>query len=97
MSKETWKKIFCDQIDDGKQWKELFKSDFEKHQFLDRNDAVYICKKAQADVYESIIKNLESKKVDSSIIKKLKQELDDHWKKDDSALGMFVNGKQITK
>jgi hypothetical protein len=94
MKKETWKDVFCNQVDDGKYWKNLFKDEFDKHQFLDRNDAVYICKKAQADCYENIINKLEGK-IDATIIDELKQILDEHWKNDDSALGMFVGGKQI--
>ena len=94
MKKETWKDVFCNQIDDGKTWKNIFKDEFEKHQFLDRGDAVYICKKAQADAYENIIKKLKGK-VDVKIINELKQILDEHWKQDDSALGMIVDGEQI--
>ncbi len=86
-SKETWKDVFCNQVDVGKFWKNLFKDEFDRHQFLDRSDAVYICKKAQADVYESIINKLEGK-VDIAIIDELKQNLDEHWKNDDSDLGI---------
>lgn len=94
--KETWRDVFCNQVDDGKSWKSLFVEEFERHQFLDRSDAVYICKKAQADVYEDVLNKLEGK-VDVAIINELKKALDNHWKKDDSALGMIVNGKQIKK
>ena len=94
MEKETWKDVFCNQIDDGKYWKGLFKEEFDRHQFLDRGDAVYICKKAQADVYENIINKLDGK-VDVKIINELKKNLDEHWKQDDSALGMYINGEQI--
>lgn len=93
--KETWKDIFCNQVAGGKFWKNLFKDEFDRHQFLDRSDAVYICKKAQADIYEKIISDLNMKNVDPKIISTLKMQLEKHWEKDDSALGMFVNNKQI--
>lgn len=94
MKKETWKDVFCNQIGDGKYWKKLFNDQFENHQFLDRSDAVYICKKAQADAYENIINKFEGK-VDVAVMNELKQILDEHWKKDDSALGMIIGDKQI--
>jgi len=94
MKKETWKDVFCNQVDNGKYWKNLFKDEFDKHQFLDGSDAVYICKKAQADAYENIINKLEGK-IDVTIMLELKQILGEHWKKDDSALGMIIGGKQI--
>lgn len=46
MSKETWKDIFRKQVSSGKFWKNLFKDNFDKTQFIERSDAVYICKKA---------------------------------------------------
>lgn len=96
MEKETWKDVFCNQLDEGRFWKSLFNDDFENHQFLDRSDAVYICKKAQADAYENVIAKLEGKVTDE-VINELKQILIDHWgeNNDDSALGMYFNGKQI--
>ena len=94
MKAETWKDVFCNQIGDGKYWKKLFNDQFENHQFLDRSDAVYICKKAQADAYENIINKFEGK-VDVTVMNELKQILDKHWKKDDSALGMIIGDKQI--
>lgn len=62
------------------------KEEFERRKFIDRSDAVYICKKAQADTYEHIINKL-SGKVDQSIIDELNNELQKHWDKDDSGLG----------
>jgi hypothetical protein len=94
MENETWKEAFCDQVDDGKFWKNLFKDEFDNHQFLDRSDAVYLCKKAQADAYENIISKLEGK-VSDDIINDIKQILEDNWNKDDSTLGMYFNGEQI--
>lgn len=96
MKIETWKGVFCKQVGTGKYWKNLFKDEFDKHQFLYRADAVYICKKAQADCYENIINKLEGK-IDVAIIDELKQVLDEHWKNDDSALGLFMGGKQIIR
>ena len=93
MEKETWKDIFCRQLSTGSFWKNLFKDEFDSHQFLDRSDAVYICKKAQADIYEDIIGKLDGK-IDYKIIKELKENLKDHWKKDVSALGMIVGGEK---
>jgi len=89
MEKETWKTVFVAQVDNGRYWKELFKDDFNRHLFLDRSDAVYICKKAQADIYKKIIKDLKGK-VDKEIIDKLKQDVEDLWKKDDSMLGIDI-------
>ena len=95
-NKDTWKDVFCRQVDTGKFWKNLFKDDFEKHQFLDRSDAVHVCKKAQSDAYENVINKLEGK-VDDSVLTELKEMLEQHWKdaSEDSALGMFQQGKQI--
>jgi len=94
---ENWKDVFCQQVDCGKFWKNLFKDEFDSHAFLDRSDAVYICKKAQADVYESTIEFLEDMggDVDPKIVKELKKRLEEHWEKDDSTLGMVIDGKQI--
>ena len=83
---ETWKDFFVRQSASGRYWKNLLKDEFETRKFIDRSDAVYICKKAQADTYEHIIAKL-SGKVDESIISELKQELAQHWDKDDSGLG----------
>jgi len=93
--KETWKDIFCKKVGSGNYWEDLFEGEFPEHLFLDRSDAVYICKKAQVDAYENIITKLTGK-VDDSVIKEIKQTIEDLWKQDDSALGMIVNGKQIT-
>ncbi|MCK9445681.1 hypothetical protein M0Q50_02185 [bacterium] len=94
MENETWKDIFCNQIDTGSFWKELLRNEFDNRQFLDRSDSVYICKKAQSDAYENIIKLLDGR-VDKSIIEDIENVLKEHWKSDDSALGMFHNDKQI--
>lgn len=96
MEKDTWKDIFCRQVSTGKFWKNLFKSEFDERTFLDRSDAVHICKKAQSDTYEAIISKLDGR-VDESIINELNKDLEEHWSdsSDDSALGMFFNGKQI--
>jgi len=84
-SGETWKDFFVRQTASGRYWKNLLKDEFERRKFIDRSDAVYICKKAQADTYEHIIAKL-SGKVDESIIEELKNELQQHWDKDDSGL-----------
>jgi len=82
---ETWKDFFIRQTASGRRFKELYKDEFERRKFIDRSDAVWICKKAQADTYEHIINKL-SGKVDESIIEELKTELQQHWDKDDSGL-----------
>lgn len=85
MKKETWETIFARQISSGKFWKNLLKDDFEKRFFLDREDAVYLCKKAQSDTYEKIINDLKGK-VDKSIIDKLEKDIEDLWTDDNSKL-----------
>lgn len=87
MEKETWKDVFCKQIGCGKFWANLFKDEFNEHQFLYRSDAVYICKKAQADAYENIINKFHGK-INLTLMNELNQILEQHWKNDDSALGM---------
>lgn len=82
---ETWKDFFIRKAASGRRFKELYKDEFERRKFIDRSDAVWICKKAQADTYEHIINKL-SGKVDESIIEELKKELQQHWDKDDSGL-----------
>lgn len=86
-SDESWKDIFKIQVGSGKYWKKLFKDEFERHQFLDRSDAVYICKKAQADAYENVINKLQGK-IDDNLLNEIKQILNDMWNSDDSLLGM---------
>ena len=86
---DTWKTVFVQQVSSGRFWKNLLKDDFNQRFFLDREDAIYICKKAQADTYEKIIKDLKGK-VDKEIIDKLKQDVEDLWKKDDSMLGIDI-------
>ncbi len=85
---ESWKNIFTRQVSSGKYWKNLFKDEFDRHQFLDRSDAVYICKKAQADAYENVINKLQGK-IEDNLLKEIKQILDNLWDNDDSALGMI--------
>ena len=85
---ENWKDIFKRQLGSGKYWNELFKEDFDGQKFLDRSDAVYICKKAQADTYKSIIDKIKGD-VDDDIIEKLEKDLEDLWNTDDSALGII--------
>ena len=87
-SDESWKNIFTRQVSSGKYWKNLFKDEFDRHQFLDRSDAVYICKKAQADAYENVINKLQGK-IEDNLLKEIKQILDNLWDNDDSALGMI--------
>ena len=87
-SDESWKNIFTRQVSSGKYWKNLFKDKFDRHQFLDRSDAVYICKKAQADAYENVINKLQGK-IEDNLLKEIKQILDNLWDNDDSALGMI--------
>ena len=91
---KTWKDSFREQTDSGKYWKELFKTEFESHKFLDRSDAVYICKKAQSDAYYNVIEKLKSE-VDNSIIEKIEEIITNLWNEDDSALGMISPNGQI--
>lgn len=85
-SGETWKDFFVRQVASGRYWKNLLKDEFETRKFLDKSDALYICKKAQADTYEHIIEKLTGR-IDENIIEELKSELQQCWDKDDSALG----------
>lgn len=85
---ETWKDFFCRQLSTGRGWQNLYKEEFEEHQFLERSDAVYICKKAQADVYEKLIEHFASI-CDDGVREEIKLMLTEHWKIDDSALGMI--------
>lgn len=94
MEKETWKTMFCRQVGSGSFWRDLLKDDFDKRGFLDRSDAVYICKLAQADAYESIIKKFK-KKVDPVVINEIDKIIKELWTTDDSALGMNINRKKI--
>ena len=88
-SDESWKKVFKTQVGSGKYWKNLFKDEFERHQFLDRSDAVYICKKAQADAYENVINKLQGK-IDDDSLNEIKQILNNLWESDDSSLGIIT-------
>jgi hypothetical protein len=87
-SDESWKDVFTKQVSSGRYWKNLFKDEFDRHQFLDRSDAVYICKKAQADAYQNVINKLQGK-IDDNSLNEIKQILDNIWEDDDSALGMI--------
>lgn len=84
---ESWKDVFRRQVASGKYWKHQY--DFESRRFVDRSDAVYICKKAQADVYEDIIEHLTEMGGDSRIITELETRLEKHCEDDISALGML--------
>ena len=84
---ETWKDIFCRQVSTGRYWKNLFKDEFDKHKFIDRSDAVVICKKSQSDVFETIINKLDGR-IDNSILSEIKQMLVEHLDSDNSSLGM---------
>lgn len=85
--KESWKDVFVQQIGSGKYWKDLFKDGFDNQKFLDRSDAVHICKKAQADAYQNVINKLKGKIEDDSL-NEIKQLIDDLWNDDDSILGL---------
>lgn len=88
IKEDSWKDVFIRQTASGRYWKNLFKEDFEKHKFLDRSDAVWICKKSQSDGYDNIIELLDDQ-VDEKIIDKIKKLRDELWEdQDDSALGM---------
>jgi phosphoribosyl-ATP pyrophosphohydrolase len=88
----TWKDSFRKQTDNGQYWKNLYKEDFDKQRFLERGDAENICKKAQEDAYENVIKTLQGK-VDESIITEIKQLIVDLCEEDTSALGVTYKGK----
>jgi len=89
MGKNNWKIIFINQLSTGCFWKRLFGDGFNNHLFLDRSDAVTICKKAQSSVYEGIINDLKGR-VDNSIIEELELKLKLHKDKDMSFLGMGI-------
>ena len=93
---DTWKDVFRRQVSTGNYWQKLFKEEFDRHQFLDRSDAVYICKKAQADILQEVIDSLDKNK-DKLIINDINDMIKKVWKSasKDSALGMIHNGKQL--
>lgn len=41
---DTWKDIFVRQVASGSRFKSIFKDEFDRHKFLDRSDAVWLCK-----------------------------------------------------
>ncbi len=84
---ENWKDIFRNQVASGKYWKHSH--DFDKKRFLERSDAVHICKKAQSEVYEDVIEHLIDMGGNSRIIEELETRLEKHWTQDNSALGML--------
>lgn len=88
--KETYEDIFSNQIGSGSYWKNLFGDGFNDHKFIERSDALYICKRAQDDVYGKIIRELDGK-IDITLINKIKQMLDEHWENDNSSLGITPN------
>lgn len=83
---ETWRDVFIKQVSSGRFWRNLFKDNFDNHKFLDRCDAVYICKKAQSDVYDKLIKKFSVSKL-VTIVQELENEKDAMWREDISGLG----------
>lgn len=82
MKKDTWKDVFRRQMVSGKFWSNLLKEEFNRRIFLDRSDAVYICKKAQADAYENVISKFDGE-VSSDIIDELREMINELWNSDD--------------
>ena len=79
---ENWKETFELQASTGKYWKELFKFEHDCKLFLDASDALWICKRAQADVLESILEKIEDKSIQDIIKSKIKEV----WESDDTKL-----------
>jgi hypothetical protein len=90
MGKSNWKITFISQLSTGIFWKRLFGDDFNKQLFLNRSDAVTICKEAQSNVYEDIIDELKGR-VDESIIMELESKLEKYKNNDMSSLGMGIS------
>lgn len=90
----SWRQTFRNQVDTGGFWEDLFKTEFKQHQFLDRPDVVCIVKEAQRDILdEALEKILENGNTDLYLsITALRDRISDT---DDSALGMYFNGKQL--
>lgn len=95
---ETWRDLFRQQVGSGKFWKNLCGTQFDNHLFLDRPDVVCIIKQAQRDGLDELLAKLwEEGSKDTyykvaAQIELLKAELTDL---DDSAIGMYHNGKQL--
>jgi len=90
MKEDTWKDIFIRQIGSGRFWKNLLNNDFDNRKFLDRSDAVYICKKAQSDAYDNLIIILNKDyDIDKEIIINIKKIQFELWNTDDSGLGLI--------
>jgi hypothetical protein len=85
---EIWKYKFRDKSASGKYWQKLFGDEFESHKFLDRSDAVSICKIAQRDAYTEIINILEANRVNIEVINEVKASLERIEDEDNSGLGM---------
>jgi hypothetical protein len=90
MEKETWQSVFIKQVDSGKFWMNLFKDEFDKHQFLDRSDVIHLCKKAQADIYENIIELFRGR-IDDSMILEIENVIRKNWDNDESGIGLTFN------
>jgi len=89
MKEDTWKDFFVRQVGSGRFWRNLLKDDFESIKFLDRSDAVYICKKAQSDAYDNVINILNGDiSINEDIVISIKNLKDKLWESDDSALGI---------
>ena len=90
MKEDTWKDIFIRQIGSGRFWKNLLNNDFDDRKFLDRSDAVYICKKAQSDSYDNLIEILNTDDgINNEIIINIKNLQYKLWNTDDSGLGLI--------
>ena len=89
MKEDTWKDIFVRQIGSGRFWKNLLQEDFDIRRFLDRSDAVYICKKAQSDAYDKVIDILCKDIINKDMIISIRILKEELWNNDDSSLGMM--------
>jgi hypothetical protein len=90
----SWKQTLRQQVDTGEYWKGLFKAEFDRHQFLDRSDAVTIIKEAQIEALRKVRDYAEMRghQVYVNFIEKTIKELQTE---DDSAVGMYFNGEQF--
>jgi len=89
MENNKWKDDFKRQLGNGKYWKKLLGDDFEKRQFLDRSDAVYICKMARAEAFTQVRNSLDPVK-DKLTIDSINKMIVELWDQDDSALGYVI-------